>query len=109
MKACSSLLLSSHELIQDEVKYVPLANIVLGGISQGCATAVRAMLNFDGQNAGAFVGVWSRMPFLSSIHRLGMKVNWKVYEDGGHWIKEPQGFDDLIDFLDVTFGLTCFQ
>jgi lysophospholipase II len=188
-----------HQLIQAEAKHVPLANIVLGGISQGCATAVHAMLSLKGQNIGAFVGFCGWMPFASSIQdshtssfgmgtlrditknrqrppipplapssvepsteleknwhtppsllvppplpsnglqplqpvsgsviflghskndevvdfglgvqlrsvlqQLGAKVSWREYDDGGHWIKEPQGFDDLIDFLATNFGL----
>lgn len=27
------------------------------------------------------------------------KVDWHVYEDGGHWINEPQGVDDIIAFI----------
>lgn len=191
-----------HQLIQAEAKHVPLANIVLGGISQGCATAVHAMLSLEGQNVGAFVGFCGWMPFASSIQgshtssfgmstlrditnnrqrppipplapssvepstelekhwhpppsllvspllsnglqplqpvsgsviflshskndevvdfglgiqlrsilqQLGAKVSWREYDDGGHWIKEPQGFDDLIDFLATNFGLTFNQ
>lgn len=26
-------------------------------------------------------------------------VEWKTYEDGGHWIHEPQGVDDIVAFL----------
>ncbi len=31
---------------------------------------------------------------------LGMcNVDWKEYETGGHWITEPEGFEDLVEFL----------
>ncbi|KAI0183906.1 lysophospholipase II [Xylaria flabelliformis] len=26
-------------------------------------------------------------------------VEWKEYKDGGHWINEPQGVDDIVKFL----------
>lgn len=26
-------------------------------------------------------------------------VEWHEYEDGGHWVNEPQGVDDIADFL----------
>ncbi|KAI3399712.1 hypothetical protein diail_5779 [Diaporthe ilicicola] len=26
-------------------------------------------------------------------------VAWHEYEDGGHWLNEPQGVDDIVDFL----------
>jgi len=28
-----------------------------------------------------------------------MVVTWKAYADGGHWIHEPQGVDDMADFF----------
>jgi lysophospholipase-2 len=127
-------------LIEKEVTAVggDAQRVVLGGISQGCATAVRAMLS--SQELGAFFGFCSWMPFPSDARyicsnkstpvflshakddevvdfelglqlrnvlqqQLGMSVTWRDYEDGGHWIKEPEGFDDLIDFLTVTLGL----
>ncbi|OJD31193.1 phospholipase carboxylesterase [Diplodia corticola] len=31
--------------------------------------------------------------------RLGMDVEWHAYEDGGHWMNEPHGIDDLVAFL----------
>lgn len=30
---------------------------------------------------------------------LGMRVQWKEYQDGGHWLNEPQGYDDMLFFL----------
>ncbi|KAJ8066915.1 hypothetical protein OCU04_004300 [Sclerotinia nivalis] len=33
------------------------------------------------------------------LRELGMKVTRKTYEDGGHWINEPQGVDDIVAFI----------
>lgn len=39
------------------------------------------------------------------LEELGMKVTWKEYSDGGHWIYEPEdedirnGIDDIEDFV----------
>ncbi|TVY46040.1 Acyl-protein thioesterase [Lachnellula subtilissima] len=33
------------------------------------------------------------------LERRGLVVTWKEYEDGGHWINEPQGVDDVVKFL----------
>lgn len=30
---------------------------------------------------------------------LGMRVTRKIYGDGGHWIHEPQGVDDIVAFI----------
>ncbi|KAI9686897.1 MAG: hypothetical protein M1822_002650 [Bathelium mastoideum] len=34
-----------------------------------------------------------------ALREIGMQVTWKEYQDGGHWIQEPQGIDDLVDFM----------
>ena len=33
------------------------------------------------------------------LEKLEMRVTWKEYGDGGHWVKEPEGFDDIVEFL----------
>lgn len=30
------------------------------------------------------------------------KVVWKEYQTGGHWIPEPEGFGDIVEFLSAT-------
>lgn len=35
-----------------------------------------------------------------------MTVTWKGYEDGGHWVNEPEGLDDLNDFIKEAFRST---
>ena len=131
-----------HQLIEEEVNAVggDAQRVVLGGISQGCATAVRAMLS--SRKLGAFVGFCGWIPFPSDARdicsntdtpvflshakddkvvdfklglqlrsilqqQLDMTVTWRGYNDGDHWIKEPEGFDDLIDFLAATCGSAC--
>ncbi|KAI5918633.1 lysophospholipase II [Camillea tinctor] len=34
-----------------------------------------------------------------SILSYGLHVEWREYEDGGHWINEPKGVDDIVQFL----------
>jgi lysophospholipase II len=131
-----------RQLVEEEVSTIggDAQKVVLGGISQGCATAIRTMLS--SQQLGAFVGFCSWMPFPSDARdicsnkntpvflshtkddgivdfelglqlrnvlrqQLGMDVTWRSYEEGGHWIKEPEGLDDLVAFLAVTFGSAC--
>ncbi|KAI8576233.1 hypothetical protein K450DRAFT_257763 [Umbelopsis ramanniana AG] len=155
-------------IIRDEASSVPPEHIFLGGISQGCATAIHALMHCDIQLNG-FIGFCGWLPFQEEIETitkntttagslqeirsilkptssdsyisargqpygksksalstpvflshslddpivpvsngkklyqdlncLGMTVIWKAYEDGGHWINEPQGVDDMVDFL----------
>lgn len=35
------------------------------------------------------------------LRKLGMLVKQVYYEDGGHWLNEPNGVDDILGFLDL--------
>jgi lysophospholipase II len=42
-----------------------------------------------------------------TLSRLGFQVCWKTYQDGegdGHWLKEPEQFDDIVLFLEKSFS-----
>lgn len=163
------------DLIRTEAVLISPDRIILGGISQGCATAIHTLL-YGGIRLGGFIGLSSWLPFeaeittamadnlewsvvregfrnrlhyshetlntltdqaettsvlsdLSSdfvletpvflshswdddvvpigngkklcttLEKLGMVVSWKQYEDGGHWVNEPQGVDDIVSFI----------
>lgn len=162
------------DLITEEAKSVPLERILLGGISQGCATALFTLLSSD-LRLGCFIGLSSWLPFekrveavsvellnsvsgisrqiqqilkipqgkvkglqtgLSSSHSAGrpfmflshsrddetipfrmgetlhkrmqltgLKVVWREYEDGGHWIHPERGVDDIAAFLHDSQGI----
>ncbi|KAA8896456.1 putative phospholipase/carboxylesterase [Sphaerosporella brunnea] len=167
---------------------VPEGNIILGGISQGCATALHVLLS-RGRRLGGFVGMSGWMPFASNVreicglttgaglrnnaaaaaldthsesesekeqefaappmhidavmddddetldvlktpvflahgdadetvdyklgrnmyttlkHGLGMDTRWRRYREFGHWYKEPDEIDDIIEFWGEKCGL----
>jgi lysophospholipase-2 len=155
-------------LVEEESKLVPYNRIVLGGISQGCATSIHALL-FSGHKLGAYLGLCGWIPFEIQVKEiakskrgpellscltnfytatlgldssnstpgtltdsaistpvflchasddevidvslgkqicevlkgLGMKVEWNEYRRCGHWIKEPQGFNAIVQFLKI--------
>ncbi|TKA70136.1 hypothetical protein B0A55_08228 [Friedmanniomyces simplex] len=33
------------------------------------------------------------------LTRMGYQVEWREYEDGGHWVNEPRGVDDIVAFV----------
>lgn len=111
-------------------------NVLLGGISQGCAVGVHALLRGQVRLAG-FVGLCSWLPQASrlvalektspafqtpvflghtrddkvvdvhfgeelrdALESIGMQVRWREYEDGGHWVNEPHGINDIGAFLE---------
>lgn len=36
------------------------------------------------------------------LQDLGVQVEWPAYEDGGHWLNELEGLDELLDFLSTV-------
>ncbi|PMD37271.1 alpha/beta-hydrolase, partial [Hyaloscypha variabilis F] len=57
------------EIIQEEARMVPMESIILGGISQGCATAILTLLS-SGLGLGGYIGWCGWLPFQSSIEEL---------------------------------------
>lgn len=161
------------DIIQNELMEVLPERIILGGISQGCATAIHALMN-SGIRLGGFIGLCSWLPFheniasipdnstrteilrrvrsilkesadnfsvsqyisenaeetaletpvflshseddevvpidngkdlYKSLQSIGFPVTWNAYEEGGHWINEPQGVDDIAAFLCEKVGI----
>ncbi|KUJ11791.1 alpha/beta-hydrolase [Mollisia scopiformis] len=132
------------DLIRTEAVLISPDRIILGGISQGCATAIHTLL-YGGIRLGGFIGLSSWLPFepeitttmadnmawsidgstfvletpvflshsrdddiipiangkklSTTLEKLEMVVSWKQYEDGGHWVNEPQGVDDIVSFI----------
>ncbi|KAI0439841.1 lysophospholipase II [Xylaria telfairii] len=33
------------------------------------------------------------------LQSRGFEVEWREYNEGGHWVNEPQGVDDMVQFL----------
>jgi lysophospholipase-2 len=157
------------DVIHQEAKFVHMERIILGGISQGCATVICALMA-SGVPMGGFVGLCSWLPFSKEVNdiatgpaaakksaidqlqilfgnttdgsdservslvsrldsalktpiflshskddevvpigngqklcrglrSLGASVSWREYEDGGHWVNEPEGVSDIVAFL----------
>jgi predicted esterase len=128
-----------QEIIALEAEIVGAGNVVLGGISQGCAVAIHALLRGH-PRLGGFIGLCGWMPrrdeittmstgeakktpvllchaqgddvvnvrfggeLRDSLIAIGMKVRWQEYPDGGHWVNEPRGVDDMVSFLKSVSG-----
>ncbi|KAJ8065363.1 hypothetical protein OCU04_006051 [Sclerotinia nivalis] len=71
------------EIIEEEAKIVSMDKIILGGISQGCATAILTLLNSD-LGLGGFIGLSSWLPLHRNIQNLDTilqksKIDPKAY------------------------------
>ncbi len=131
-----------RNIIAQEVALIGPENVVLGGISQGFAVAIHALLGGEIRLAGT-IGLCSwvarrvalepyknttaiETPALlahakdddviefsfgeelcDTLSALGMNVRWRSYADGGHWINEPQGVDDIAAFLETVGMKSC--
>ncbi|KAL8886572.1 MAG: hypothetical protein Q9192_006463 [Flavoplaca navasiana] len=54
------------DIISKELEFVPASNIILLGISQGCATAIHALLAGQHQ-LGGFIGIAGWLPFRKQV------------------------------------------
>ncbi|RDW87388.1 hypothetical protein BP5796_03082 [Coleophoma crateriformis] len=60
-----------NSIIQEEAEKVPLEKSILGGISQGCATAIYTLLSSSiNLGLGGFIGLSSWLPFQSVIESI---------------------------------------
>jgi predicted esterase len=73
-------------IIRKEASLVPPERIVLAGISQGCATAIYALL-YGGIQLGGFIGLCGWLPFADQVCFLSsdFAVSFKFH--GGHEIR----------------------
>lgn len=77
-----------HELLRSEIALVPggAKNVVLGGLSQGCAASLVALLLWEGEELGAVIGMCGRLPFDESLIA-------EIEDEGGNDENDELGFD----------------
>ncbi|KAF0638631.1 hypothetical protein FPSE5266_04690 [Fusarium pseudograminearum] len=68
------------QLINQEREKVPDKNIILGGISQGCAMGFVCLLAMDFP-IGGYIGISSWLPFAADIERLTTKSDDATFSD----------------------------
>ncbi|KAB8346337.1 hypothetical protein FH972_023381 [Carpinus fangiana] len=162
-----------HKLVDQEVAIIGQDNVILAGLSQGCATAIHVLLSYP-QRIGGFIGICGWLPFTTQISalsspdsgriaasdlakfyedvfqikykrpdpavpdnipingffiahgrrdnivepelgiklrnelaRFGASVTWRSYEYGDHWIHDPEGVDDIVDYVDECAALAA--
>lgn len=78
-----------HQLLRKEIAIVPggAKNVVLGGLSQGCAASLVALLLWEGENLGAVVGMCGHLPFAETL------MTEVLDDENAHDDNEELGFD----------------
>lgn len=75
-----------HKLLQQEIEAVSRENVVLWGLSQGCATSLISLLCWDGEPFAATIGMCGWLPYGTMIMDI-------AGEKGGKG-KGPQEFEE---------------
>ena len=60
-----------HGLLKTEIEAVGKENVVLWGLSQGCATSLASLLVWDGEPFAAVVGMCGWIPFGNELVKIG--------------------------------------
>jgi predicted esterase len=60
-----------HGLLETEIEAVGKENVVLWGLSQGCATSLASLLVWDGEPFAAVVGMCGWIPFGNELVKIG--------------------------------------
>lgn len=63
-----------HDLLREEIKIVGSSNVVLMGLSQGCAASIIATLLLKGEPFGALVGMCDYLPFRKRMYDYAKEV-----------------------------------
>jgi hypothetical protein len=69
-----------HEILRAEIGNVGAENVVLGGLSQGCAASLVSLLLWSGPPLKAIFGMCGRLPYQSRLEEI---VGGGEGEDGG--------------------------
>ncbi|KAL8796488.1 MAG: hypothetical protein Q9195_001162 [Heterodermia aff. obscurata] len=69
-----------HAILREEIAVVGAENVILGGLSQGCAAALIATLLWDGEPLAAVFGMCGWLPYRGHMQEIAETTD-KVIED----------------------------
>ncbi|KAH7401609.1 Alpha/Beta hydrolase protein [Pyrenochaeta sp. MPI-SDFR-AT-0127] len=92
-----------HELIEGAVQEVGAENVVLVGLSQGCATVLTSVLLWQGRSLGAVVGMCGWLPFSRSLAEAINEEKERCNERDDVFERDPEAeHNDKTSFQLVT-------
>lgn len=86
------------ELLSQEVEKVSRENVILGGLSQGCAMSLISLLAVDFP-VGGFIGMSGRLPFGDDIHDIAITEDGEDDEDNPFDTGEDKKPEDPISMV----------
>ncbi|KAF3296164.1 hypothetical protein TWF132_011626 [Orbilia oligospora] len=83
-----------HQIIRDEVSSgISLSNIILGGLSQGCASSIYALLTFD-EKLGAYIALALVASAMKSMTRGGSGTTGKEEDEDEEESEEEESDEE---------------
>lgn len=70
-----------HQLLRQEIEVVGAGNVVLGGLSQGCAALMTAMLLWDGDPPAGVFGMCGWLPFRKHLEDIAAGSEENIAEE----------------------------
>lgn len=70
-----------HSILKEEIRLVGSENVVLWGLSQGCATSLASLLTWDGDAFAAVVGMCGYLPFGGFVAEIARGNDYDLYQD----------------------------
>jgi predicted esterase len=105
-----------HDLLKDEIKIIGASNVIIMGLSQGCAASIVAMLLWKGERIGALVGMCGYVPFRKGMYESVEDVNSHdtdslvdqedIFERDDEESGSGSKFEKAVDWLREELGIS---
>ena len=102
-----------HSLLREEIELVGAGNVVLGGLSQGCAASLVALLMWEGEPLGAAFGMCGWLPFRKQMEEIAQpRYDGDDEDDPFERSSQSEKFDppaQAVEFLCEEVGASVVQ
>ncbi|KAI1768324.1 acyl-protein thioesterase [Hypoxylon sp. FL1150] len=95
LQGLSESVLEIRELIHQEMSKVPPENIIIGGLSQGCAMSLSVLLSLE-HRLGGLIGMSGCLPFRSDIE-CAVEQTTETDNDNPFATSDGDGGDNLVE------------
>lgn len=91
-----------HALLKQEIEIVGQKNVILGGLSQGCAASLISLLTWDGEPLSAAFGMCGWLPFRKQMDDIAQSVSLGKNDATGQDQEDLFGTADASKDLDPS-------